>query len=155
MVSKAALALLVVTCGCSEPGLLSPAELTALNRAEAQWNARSFANYRYEIQVSCFCPTELNRWNRVSVQDGRVTEARDVETGAAAPTASLTLWQPIDSLFSRLRRAAGDSGARSIYSDIVVEFDPTLGFPTLIDWREKPNVADAGAVYKLRSVQPF
>jgi uncharacterized protein DUF6174 len=154
MRSRAALVLLIVACACSQSGPLSPAELNALNRAEAQWKARPFADYQYEIQVSCFCTPELNRWNRVSVRNGRVFEARDVATGAVVPAANLVWWQPIDSLFSSLRRA-GDPGARDIYSDIVVEFDPVLGFPTHIGWVSKPNIADAGATYWLRNVQPL
>ena len=49
-------------------------------------------------------------------------------------------------------RARGDARPDSDY-DIVVEFDPILGFPTLVDWQSKPSIADGSATYWLRNVQ--
>jgi hypothetical protein len=137
---------------CRDAGLLSPREIMDLQRAEKRWHARAFADYTYEIQQLCFCPPEINRWTRVTVRSGRVVAAESVEPDAQFPVASLAFWQPIDSLFARLRAVARDQSGYGAFRDIVVEFDATLGFPTLIEWKERPGVADAGAVYHLRNV---
>lgn len=153
MLRKACFALILAACACTDHNPLSPAELNALAAAEAKWTARPFADYQYEMIQLCFCPTELNRWTRVSVRNGHVVAAQAVETDSIIPVERLSMWQPIDSLFSRLRSAAGDPSVREIYSDILVEFDPTLGFPTRVEWKENPGIADAAMTYQLRNVQ--
>ena len=145
--------LLLLTAECSAWAPLSPKELTELARAEARWKARGFADYRYEMKGSCFCPAEINRWTRVTVRQGRVVAAEPVEPDSTLPVSNLNLWEPIDSLFGRLRQFARDKSLQRNYSDIVVEFDPILGFPTLVDWQSKPSIADGSATYWLRNVQ--
>ena len=43
----------------------------------------------------------------------------------------------------------------SPYDEIIATYDPTLGFPTLIEYRAKPNIADGGMIHYLRNVQPL
>jgi hypothetical protein len=145
------LLLLALRCSGSDP--LSPGELTALTRAEAQWKARPFADYSYEIMQTCFCPPESGRWTRVTVRQNLVVAAEAIEPDPMFPTDRLTYWQPIDSLLARLRHAVNDKTVREVYSDIVVEYDAALGYPTRIEWISKPNIQDAGVVYSLRNVR--
>lgn len=149
------LLLVLLASACADANPLSPHELSVLASAEARWKSRPFANYTYEIRQSCFCPPEVNQWTRVTVRDGHVVAADRVPPDSLYPPTTLQYWQPIDSLFARLRRNASDSSIGGVYSDIVVEYDPVLGYPTRIEWREKPTVADAGAVYTLRNVMPL
>ncbi|HYV97038.1 MAG TPA: DUF6174 domain-containing protein [Gemmatimonadaceae bacterium] len=145
--------MLIACFACGGAGaLLSPHERAELSRAELRWNARTFANYSYEIQQSCFCPTEMNAWTRVIIQGGAVASAVNVETGAQVSSELYHLWFPVDSLFARLHAATKQPS--EAYADIIVTFDSALGFPTYIEWKEKPNVADAGAVYRLRNLAP-
>ena len=146
---------LLMTAACAGSAPLSPADLTALSRAEAKWRARPFADYRYDMQQLCFCPPEVGRWTRVTIRQGKVVGAERVEPDSTLPVTSLAFWAPIDSLFSRLRQFARDQGNNGVYRDIIVEFDPTLGFPTRVEWVSRPNVLDAGATYMLRNVQPL
>ncbi len=146
---------LLMIAGCAGSAPLSPAELTALARAESKWKARPFADYRYEMQQLCFCPPEVGRWTRVTVRQGKVVGAERVEPDSTFPVTSLAYWGPIDSLFSRLRQFARDQGTNGVYRDIIVEFDPALGYPTRIEWVSRPTVQDAGAIYMLRNVQPL
>lgn len=93
----------------------------------------------------------MAQWTRVSVRGGVVTDAVLVTPDPQLPPPNIAYWAPIDSLFPRIRRAAGEDWVR----DIDVSFDATLGFPTRIDFRSKPTVADGGALYELRNVQPL
>ncbi len=134
-------------------GPLSPDERRELTAAEARWKARSFADYSYEIRVSCFCPPELSLWTRVSVRGGQVTDAQPVESDPQFPITTLSLWSPIDTLFGVIRRSAADN--TSYLEDVDVAFDRALGYPTRIELRAKKNVADGGALYLLREVRPL
>lgn len=138
---------------CSLVGPLSPDERRALTAAEARWKARSFADYSYEIRVSCYCPPEMSQWTRVSVRGGQVTDAQPVESDPPFPITTLGLWTPIDTLFAVIRRSAADN--TTYLEDVDVEFDRALGFPTRIELRAKKNVADGGASYFLRDVRPL
>jgi hypothetical protein len=149
------LAAVLLVFACSSDNLLSPQELRELGRAESRWNARAFPDYSYEIQQLCFCPPELNQWTRVSVRGGQVVAAVAVEPDAQFPPTTITYWQPIDSLFARLRQTASDHASSGVYADVIVTFDATLGYPTYIEWKERPNVADAGAIYHVRNVLPL
>jgi hypothetical protein len=148
------LLLLVTLIGaCSLVSPLSPDERRELNAAEAKWRSRAFADYSYEIRVDCFCSPEITRWTRVSVRSGQVIDAQAVIADPQFPITTLSLWQPIDSLFVIVRRSAADNN--SYLEDIDVVFDRVLGYPTRIELRAKSNVADGGALYSLRDVRPL
>jgi hypothetical protein len=150
---SAALAVALITAFGCQSSLLSPDELIALNRAESLWRARSFADYTYEIQQLCFCPPEINRWTRVTVRGGAVVDAVAVEPDPSFPVTTYTYWQPIDSVFARVRRATEQKSSSSAYSDVIATYDAELGFPTRVEWVEKANVADAAAILHLRNVR--
>lgn len=143
----------LVVGSCSSPtGLLSSSELRELDAAEARWRARGFADYTYETRTSCFCPAEINQWTRVHVRGGVVTRAERLEVDPPVDATNLSYWQPIDSAFSRLREAARTASS-NVFSDIKVEFDSTLGFPTRVEFVERPTVADAASTTERRNVR--
>ena len=156
-IRSALLAALLLTAACHSSRLVSPADISRLVEAEAKWKARPSPDYSFEIRTACFCPPEVNRWTRVTVRNGAVVAAEAIEPDPNFPITSITLWQPIDSLFANLRRALSaefdDDG--SPYDEIIATYDPTLGFPTLIEYRAKPNIADGGMIHYLRNVQPL
>ena len=137
---------------CDSSGIAGPRAFRNLAQAEARWDARPFVNYTYEIRTFCFCPPEINQWTRVSVRNGVVVDAVAVEA-SSFPITTITLWQPIDSLFSRLRRTMSDDVFSSAYAQIKVVYDPELGFPIHIEYIEKPTVADAAATIDVRNVR--
>lgn len=138
---------------CSMPtGLLSNAEMAQLNDAELRWKRRGFVDYTYETRTLCFCPPEIYQWTRVHVRAGVVTRAERLDVSPPVDATNLSYWQPIDSAFSRLRDAARTSST-TVFSDIKVEFDPTLGFPTRVEFVERPTVADAASITERRNVR--
>ncbi len=147
-----AIALGVIACGSD---IVGPRDIARLAEAEARWNARPFADYSYEIRTYCFCPPEVNRWTRVSVRNGAVVDVQPVETDPAYPITYLQWWQPIDSLFVNIYRRMTEPASQSAYQAIIVEYDATLGYPTNVEYREKPGVADAGAIITVRKVVPL
>jgi hypothetical protein len=143
---------LAVACNSD---LVGPGDMRALAQAQAKWNARGFADYSYEIKTLCFCPPEINQWARVTVRAGVVVDVQPVETDPVYPTTYQQWWQPIDSLFVNIHRHMTESSLQSAYAAIIVTYDDALGYPTRIEYREKPTVADAGAIITVRNVVPL
>ena len=145
----------LILAACEISGLVDPNDLRELASARAQWKARPFADYRYEVRVLCFCPPQLTEWTRVTVQGGVVTSAEAVDPDPNSPIDDLRYWVPIDSLFVDLRRTMTDRALRTYLDAIVVDYDPVLGYPTSIEYRAKSNVIDGGSQFLLRNVVPF
>jgi hypothetical protein len=97
----------------------------------------------------------MTRWTIVSVRNERVVAAEPANHDPYLPNTTLRYWEPIDSIFAELRRQMEASAAKSLYEAVVAEFDGALGFPTVIEYRARSNVADAGGTQMLRNVQPL
>ena len=118
-------------------------------QAKARWDARPFPDYHYEIRTSCFCVPDVTRWTRVYVQGGVVTSVQPVDPDPNFPITG-NYWEPMDSLFTHLHQRMTDND--SYLAAIVVSYDPQYGYPTSIEYRAKPNIADGGAVIEVRNV---
>jgi hypothetical protein len=146
---------ILIAAACNGSDIVGPRDFARLAQAEARWDARPFADYSYEIRTMCFCPVEITRWTRVSVRNGVVVAAEAVEPDPGVPITMLTLWHPVDSLFANLYRAMTDGSPGSYLEAIIAEYDPVLGYPTSIEYRAKPNIADGGSTHSLRNVRPL
>lgn len=154
--SPALLTIIVIHSGCESPtGPVSRGEIRALNRAEARWKARPFIDYVYETQTSCFCPPELNQWTRVTVRGGVVVGAEFVEPRPDIQITTLSAWASIDTVFVRLRQRLASPALEEVYAEFEADYDPQLGFPTRIEFRERPNVNDATTVQHIRNLRPL
>lgn len=146
---------LVLVCGaisaCNSDALLSPGETRALVAAERRWATRGFEDYAVEFRRLCFCDPIINQWARVEVVNGVVVRATLLSDGSQVPAASLPQYPTVEELFAQIR-----SGVPSdVYQDVVVEFDPVLGFPTRVSLVGKPTVADADVDNRLRNAGPI
>ena len=147
-----AVAVLGLSGGCNFSGVVGPTDLVYLGAAKSRWESRPFTDYSYEIRTFCFCPPELLEWTRVTVISNVVVEAEHVDPNSNYPI-NTTLWfHPIDTLFANLHRALSENRRSSPYSDILVDYHPTLGYPRTIEYREKPTVADAASTISVRNV---
>jgi hypothetical protein len=61
------------------------------------------------------------------------------------------MFPTVEEVFSYVRRAPDQDWVE----DVQVEFDPLLGFPTLVSSISKPNIADAGGALYLRNATPL
>lgn len=145
----------LMLAACDVTDLVGTNDFRLLAKAEAQWKARPFADYTYEIQILCFCPPEITRWTRVTVQNGAVTDVEAVEPDPNYPITNTQYWEPIDSLFVDLRRTMTEKSSHGYLEALNVEYDPDLGYPTRIEYRAKANVIDGGSEFLLRNVTPI
>ncbi len=130
---------------------MSVDERRSLDRAEARWKDRSFANYTFETRIVCFCAPQVTVWTLVTVEEGKVTAAVPVEQDSLYMPPMLELWQPIDSLFAMIKGALRDG---SYLKAINVAFDEQWGYPTRIDFISKPEILDAGSTHYVRNLIP-
>ena len=153
-VATIAMSVCVAVSAC-DSDIFGPDDFRELARAKARWEARPFADYSYEIRTSCFCPPEVGQWTRVSVRNGAVSAVEAVDANPQFPITLLTYWSPIDTLFANLDHAMSQSDLGGYYAAIEVDYDVDLGYPTYIQYRAKPNIADAGATIEVRNVSPL
>ena len=146
---------LLAGIACDSDGVVGPRDFRRFEEAKALWDARPFSDYTYEIRTFCFCPPEMVRWTRVTVRGGVVVAAEAVEPDPNFPITTLTLWEPIDSVFASLQRTLANADENSYIATIRVEYDAELGYPTLIALRAKPTVADGDSERNLRNVTPL
>ena len=134
---------------CTSP--LSPTEVLELGRAERRWAARQFDAYTFEYRVSCgLCPPFFYQLTRVSVYQGQVYSVVYVANDSALAPEESAYFPSVDSLFAEIRRLPHEDWVR----DVKVEYDPALGYPTLIEAISHPNIADAGGAEYIRNLVP-
>src|SRR5215213_3079279 len=137
--------LAVAGLGCSAP--FSPGELFELGKARQRWDARGFPDYTFETQHGCFCLPEDVGPVRITVRQGAITEATMVETGEPV---SPGRWYTIEQFFDRIPSFAGSDNV----DDVVVEYDPVLGYPASVSVRFEEGILDAGSLYTISAVGP-
>ena len=141
-----AVALLVFASGCLLRDPLSPREERDLREAKALWASKGSQNYTVESRLSCFCPTHLAYWTKVTVRNGVVTAAEPVAPLPEYAQASIQGWSTIPELFARIEQRD------SYVTDIDVTFDPVLGYPRQVTIVCASNVADCGSSYSTRNL---
>jgi hypothetical protein len=148
-VITAVTALLLMAACAPSPSTPQPTELEG---AKARWNARGFADYSFTFRKLCFCPIEVVQFNVVEVRAGKVTKVTPLEGGEPLSPNFTALFNTVEDLFSQLERDF-PVPTSDIYERLEVTFDPTLGFPSKINYVGKVNVPDAGATYTLSDVK--
>jgi hypothetical protein len=114
---------------CSSP--LGPVEALVLAKARAQWEQRAFLDYTFDMRRDA-------SWAqigpvRTTVRQGSIVSAMLVETGDAVDPA---VWFTIEEVFDFISAAASSDGL----DDVTIEYDPTLGFPSSIEFRVEVGV---------------
>jgi len=135
-----------VSGACSTP--LSPSELLALRDAEARWAARPFDAYTFETRAGCFCDPITLQWARVEVSNDSVTRVVLVDSGEEVGQPQRSYFRSVERLFALIRSAQGGDGVK----DIIVEYDPELGYPTFIRIVPDDHVLDGGSEHFARSL---
>jgi hypothetical protein len=117
----------------------------ALRRERVLWQARKPRDYRFLLQVACFCPG-VRGWLLIEVRSGKPLRAWD-RTGKPAAIIDWNTFS-IDGLFEDLDRAADNAGEAQI------AFDPRWHFPAYVR-TAAPRVPDAWSYIDVRGLRPI
>lgn len=151
------LALILLVAGCSFSPLGSDDPLDELRAHRALWNRQSLDDYRFQIQIGCFCPPYLVQPSTVVVRADTVAAVLDPTTGEPQRSPSsdepLTARQQadfptIDAIFDRVERALRNEADR-----VEVQYDDGRGFvrDTALDVDE--DAADDDVSYQISNVE--
>lgn len=137
-------ALLLTAAGCEAP--TAPGNLDGLANARARWSAQGILGYTYELNRSCFCVFGGRRMT-VTVENGAVTGADYLDSGAAVEAALLTYVPTIPDLFDLVESALAGSTAYFFAS-----YDSEYGYPTRIEVDYSANAIDDEIAISARSL---
>ena len=110
--------------------------------AQARWNERRPASYRYTVSRSCECMAETTAPVIVTITNGAVASRRYVSTGADVAPAYAALYPTIDELFAII-----DEARRDHVASLDVTYDPTWGFPTHVSIDRNASMVDDEILY--------
>jgi hypothetical protein len=119
----------LVLAGCAAMGS-ALGNQSEIEQNKEKWQDASISHYRYELFISCFCAFNEDMPLRIEVQDGNIV-SMEYQSGREIDPSLLELFKTygtIDRLFAELE--ADLNGAAD---KVVVEYDPTYGFPTKAD----------------------
>jgi len=115
--------LVFILAACSADG-------SELSRNQQTWEDANISHYRFELNLSCFCAFRDQMPLTVEVKDGEVVSMTAADGNAVS--ADDPNYQhfvdlgTIDRLFAELESVAGSANA----GEVIVKYDPTLGYPT-------------------------
>ena len=117
-------------------------ELSELQDRRAAWVSRGINDYRFRLQISCFCGGDITRPMLIEVRGGAIVKVWDLETGKAV--ANVSAYPTITSLFDAA------IAERSRGGNVSVAYDQALGIPARLEVGTIAN--DAGVLYFLGNV---
>lgn len=134
------LALSTLSCSDANPF----GELTDIEAAKNRWDEKEITDYRMEVERYCFCPPPM----RITaiVKDNEVVEIIDKETGESMEGSAG--YATIDDLFSWLENISDKDPQK-----LELEFHPTLGYPTSIDYNQSDLIADEEMLLKINDLK--
>jgi hypothetical protein len=94
------------------PAAVTPPGQDAPESPQALWQAQGLENYRYTLQVGCFCLTDMTRPVVIEVRDGEVASITYVDDGAAADPTLFERYDSVDDLFAVISEAEAQDPAR-------------------------------------------
>jgi len=102
----------------------APANNESAQSPAALWESQAIDDYRYTLQVGCFCLVDVTRPVIVEVKDGQVASITYAEDGTAADPALFERYDSIDKLFAIINEAEAQEPAR-----LDVTYDEATGVP--------------------------
>ncbi len=132
--------------GCSDA--FDSGEERELAQAQARWTQAGLLDYQMEVRLGCFCQAALPGFSRLTVQAGQVVAADPLTPTPGAEDIPLAAWPTVAGVFDLIESASHQSD----YTEIEVQYDPALGYPTRLELRCKADVLDCGARYELQNL---
>ena len=117
-------------------------ELSELQEHRAAWVSREIDDYRFQLQISCFCGGQITRPVVIEVRQGAIAKVQDLETGNAV--ADVSAYPTITKLFDAAIAERSGGG------HVSVAYDRTSGIPMRLEVGTLAN--DAGILYLVSSL---
>ncbi|GAB1542502.1 hypothetical protein NUACC21_51760 [Scytonema sp. NUACC21] len=121
-------------------------ELGELKRNLKLWNKQGILNYRYTLTNNCFCVSEFRGPVIIEVRNGITTSITSAATGQPVNPELFQKYDTVPDLFDLIEDAITNRE-----SDLSVEYNPTLGYPTQINIGNL--AADAGIVTTIENLE--
>jgi hypothetical protein len=102
-----------------------------------RWQEQRIADYRYTLQVSCFCIREMVRPVLIEVQDNELASVSYADDGAAADPVLFERFDSVQKLFAIIEDAAAQDPVR-----LDVTYDETYGVPLSVSYDIDERIAD-------------
>jgi len=102
-----------------------------LKQNEKKWTEQSQLfnqNYTYTIRIGCFCPDDITSPVNVLVMSGKTDSVVYESDGTPVTKDIFASIDTIEDLFIIIRKAINDK-----VDELEVEYDPILGYPTIIN----------------------
>lgn len=126
--------------GCGDP--IGP-KILQLAQNRARWESQNVHSYTIHQTNSCFCGYS-GQTVAVQVQADAVASVRLVATGEEIDKRG---WQTVPELFDFAERLLGTPNYK-----VTVRYEPSMGFPTNIDYACPKNLLDCGSSSVIRLV---
>ncbi len=109
------------------------------------WRSQQIENYQYIYQQRCFCPLPSNEPLKVSVKNDKITQVVNLNNNQVIT--DLTLPKTIEELFNIIKDAIQRNA-----DEILITYDPTLGYPTRVEIDYQKILADDEITYTVKDL---
>jgi hypothetical protein len=128
----------LAAAACDNPA--SPTD--DLEDARRTWRRQGVESYAFTVSQDCFCVEDARGPFRVRIATGAVVSVTDPDTGAPR-AASEFVPLTVEALFDTVQQAI-DEGV----DELDVRYDPTLGYPIVIEINLSQQPVDGGIVIR-------
>lgn len=123
--------------GEGNPPVMESSILEELRKNQQLWAKQNLRNYRYTLQVNCFCPPQITQPVVIEVRRGRTVSTRAANNRNTVNRDFFKDYDSVDKLFEIIRDAVAKNAHR-----IEVNYHPTLGYPTKVSIDYSQQMAD-------------
>lgn len=139
--------MVLLTVGACADDTKAPDELTT---HRDQFSEAMHGSYRFTWRRSCECSQESTTPIRITVQQGSIISAVNLETNQPVSTDTLQTLKTIEGVFDTIEDAYNENAA-----SIQVVYDPTTSYPTSIGIDYDHGIADDEFSLQITEVVSF
>ncbi|BAY24662.1 hypothetical protein NIES2100_44570 [Calothrix sp. NIES-2100] len=123
-------------------------QLNQLNANRRLWKKQNIRNYRYTLSRSCFCAPKSTGPLRITVRNGRKTSITDATGKPFEQPELFKEYDTVPKLFNLIEDAIAKKA-----SNLTVQYDPKLGYPTQINIDYNSQIADEELYLTIEKLQ--
>ncbi|BAY65230.1 hypothetical protein NIES22_53330 [Calothrix brevissima NIES-22] len=126
---------------------IANSQLKQLTANRQLWKKQNIRNYRYTFSRSCFCAPKASGPISVTVRKGRSISLTDA-TGKPVERELFQQYDTVPKLFNIIEDAIAKKA-----SNLTVQYDPKLGYPTQINIDYNSQIADEEIYLTVENLQ--